>query len=80
MTSLESNYLVPNGTFIVELVVFTLVVLPLLVLLVAVPLIRSVSKDRWGWAVACLVFPLVGGALYLATADRSVNSSATGPC
>jgi hypothetical protein len=53
----ESNFLVPNGTFLVELAVDAL----LFTLLVLWPLLGAVIRRQWGWLILIVFFgPFAG--------------------
>lgn len=60
MLPLESNFLVPNATFLVEL----LVLIPLaavFVVVTVVPFVKSIQRQQWGWVIWIFIFPFFGG-------------------
>ena len=65
-TSFETNYLVPNGTFIVEL----LVALALFMLLVIWPLVETVVRQQWGYTLGVVLLGPIGGLLWCFTGRR----------
>jgi hypothetical protein len=71
--SFETNYLVPNATFIVEL----LMLLAALALLVIVPLVETAVHRQWGWTLGVVLLGPIGGMLWFVVGRREVRSALT---
>ncbi len=69
MTALESHYLMPNGPFLVELLVF----LVLFVVLVGWPLVETVVRQQWGYALAVVLLGPVGGLIWFLGGRRATR-------
>ncbi len=74
---LDSNFLVPNGTFLVLL--FVAFVGGLLVIW---PLVESVLRQQWGYTLGIILLGPIGGLLWLfvgrpASVRRSLGSPRT---
>lgn len=61
--ALESNFLVPNGTFIVELVFFVLFV-AIFGLLVLWPLVETIVWQQWGYMLGVVLLGPIGGSIW----------------
>ena len=62
----ESNFLMPTGTFLVLLLVSFAVVM----LLVVWPLVETVVRQQWGYALGVLLLGPIGGLLWFFVGRR----------
>ncbi|HEX2894998.1 MAG TPA: hypothetical protein VHO29_13450 [Marmoricola sp.] len=60
MSVLESNFLVPSGTFFFTLLVCAAV----LGLLVIWPLVETVVRQQWGYTLAVVLLGPIGGLVW----------------
>ena len=58
--ALESNFLVPNGTLLIEVALYALV----FALLMLWPLVGAAIRRQWGWVVMILIFGPFAGSLW----------------
>jgi hypothetical protein len=59
-SALESNFLVPDGSF----VLLVLASLAVLALLVVWPLVETVLRQQWGYTLGVVVFGPIGGLVW----------------
>lgn len=71
--ALETDYLVPNAPFIVEV----LVVFVAVAVLVIWPLVDSLVRRQWGWALGVLFLGPIGGLMWLVVGRREVRRIGT---
>jgi len=63
---LESNFLMPTGTFLVLM----LVMLAVVALLVVWPLVETVVRQQWGYTLGVVVLGPIGGLLWFVVGRR----------
>jgi hypothetical protein len=63
---LASQFLMPNGTF----VVLVLVMLPVFALLVVWPLVETVVRQQWGYTLGVVLLGPIGGLAWLLVGRR----------
>jgi hypothetical protein len=68
---LESNFLVPNATFFVELAFLALAFM----LLVVWPAVGAAMRGQWGWLVVIVLFGPFAGLLWFFMGRRPPNRS-----
>jgi hypothetical protein len=69
---LESNYLAPNATFTVSV----LVCAGVFAVLVVWPLVETVLRKQWGYLLGVLVLGPIGGLVWLLGGRRATTHSA----
>jgi hypothetical protein len=69
----ETNYLVPNAIFLVELLTFVAA----MALLVIVPLVETVVHRQWGWTLGVLLLGPIRGLLWFVVGRRDLRSVLT---
>ena len=67
---LETNFLLPNGTFLVELLAFLVFFAGLFVW----PLLETVVRRRWGYTLGVVLFGPIGGLLWFLVGRREAPS------
>jgi hypothetical protein len=68
-SALESNFLLPGGSF----VVLVLASLAVLALLVVWPLAETVVCQQWGYALGVVVFGPIGGLVWFVVGRRETS-------
>ena len=66
----ESNFLVPDGMFVVGLALVSVVSLVVFGLLVILPLVETVVRQQWGYTLGVVVFGPIGGLVWLLVGRR----------
>jgi hypothetical protein len=69
---LASNFLVPNGT----LLLLVVLMLPVFVLLVVWPLVETIVRQQWGHTLGVLLLGPIGGLLWFTAGRRGSTSRA----
>ena len=69
LTPLESDFLVPNATFLV-LAITALVVLALSALLVVWPLVETIVRRQWGYTLGVVLLGPIGGLVWFLVGRR----------
>jgi hypothetical protein len=77
-TPLASNFLMPNGTFLV-LCLLALFALAVLGLLVAWPLLETLVRQRWSYALGVILLGPIGGLLWFTVGRRASAAHGPGP-
>ena len=68
--ALETNFLVPGASFFVVAMLATLVS----VVLVVWPLVETVVRQQWGYALGVVVFGPIGGLVWFTVGRRETAS------